>query len=219
MRLFYHLKAYDVALQCFNDSELEGMFDQLISYQILIDMLYEQNRYDDILNVFHVIKSRQIQGGRYPRHVIVLVFGACYKKNTPESFQYSKELWNELNNVGHEPMRRAATFAAGLAIQQNNAPVALEILSSIRQQHYMTVRNLKVLALSQMGRADDALPVLRSVLEMNDPNAQRLHTFTKDVVENVKESINKLKNKDIQQQFDRIEKFLIDNGHISETVY
>lgn len=79
-------------------------------------------------------------------------------------------------------MRRAATFAAALAIAQNAADVALEILSTVRQQNYMTVRNLRVLALSQLGRADDTLPILRSVLEMNDPNVQRMHTFTVDVV-------------------------------------
>lgn len=79
-------------------------------------------------------------------------------------------------------MRRAATFAAGLAIAQNASDVALEILSTVRQQNYMTVRNLRVLALSQLGRADDTLPILRSVLEMNDPNVQRMHTFTCDVV-------------------------------------
>lgn len=79
MRLFYHLKTVDLALKCFGDPELEGMFDQLISYQILVDMLYEQKRYADVLTVFQKIKTRQIQGGRYPRHVVTLVFAACYK--------------------------------------------------------------------------------------------------------------------------------------------
>ncbi len=43
-------------------------------------MLYEQGRYQDVIDVFQVIRSRQIQGGMYPRHVVLLVFAACYKE-------------------------------------------------------------------------------------------------------------------------------------------
>lgn len=64
------------------------MFDQLISYQILVDMLYEQNRYGDVLTVFEQIKKRQIQGGRHPRHVVTLVFAACYKEVTTQTLLY-----------------------------------------------------------------------------------------------------------------------------------
>lgn len=66
--------------QCFKNPELEGFFDQLISYQILVDMLYEKKRYQDVRDVFNIIKSRQIQGGMYPKHVVVIVFAACYKE-------------------------------------------------------------------------------------------------------------------------------------------
>lgn len=78
-------------------------------------------------------------------------------------------------------MRKTTTFAAALALAQNAPHIALEIVGTVRQQNYMTVRNLKVLALAQLGRADDALPILRSVMEVHDP-AQNKHTFSKDVV-------------------------------------
>lgn len=69
-----------IFFQLFKDPELEGFFDQLISYQILVDMLYEQGRYQDVIDVFQIVRSRQIQGGMYPRHVVLLVFAACYKE-------------------------------------------------------------------------------------------------------------------------------------------
>lgn len=162
---------------------MDGFFDQLSSYQVLIDMLYEHGRYQDVRDVFNIIKSRQIQGGMYPKHVIVVVFAACYKENSAASFEYSTKLWKELNEVGHIPMRKTTTFAAALALAQNAPHIALEIVGTVRQQNYVTVRNIKVAALAQLGRADDALPVLRSVLEVHDPS-QNKHTFTKDVVSN-----------------------------------
>jgi pentatricopeptide repeat domain-containing protein 2 len=54
------------------------------------------------------------------------------------------DLWKELKEVGHFPMRRAITFAAGLALNQNAPHVAFEIISGMNQQNYVTVRNLKV---------------------------------------------------------------------------
>lgn len=48
-------------------------------------------------------------------------------------------------SVGHLPMRRTATFLAGLALNQNKPNIALEIIANTKQQNYMTVRNLKVI--------------------------------------------------------------------------
>lgn len=47
-------------------------------------------------------------------------------------------------DVGHNPMRRATTFCAGLALNQGETGIALEILTYCRNQNYTTVRNLKV---------------------------------------------------------------------------
>ena len=54
------------------------------------------------------------------------------------------DLWKELKEIGHFPMRKAITFAASLALNNNAPHVALEIISDVPQQSYVTVRNLKV---------------------------------------------------------------------------
>jgi pentatricopeptide repeat domain-containing protein 2 len=54
------------------------------------------------------------------------------------------DLWKELKEIGHIPMRRAVTFAAALALNQNAPHIAFEIISGIQQHNYVTVRNLKV---------------------------------------------------------------------------
>ena len=62
MRLLHHLKEPDSALEIFKHEDLNGFFDQRATYQILMDMLFESKRYDDILTTFDIIKSRQVQG-------------------------------------------------------------------------------------------------------------------------------------------------------------
>lgn len=216
---------------------MEGFFDQLMSYQILLDLLYENKKYQEVLDTFDNIKARQIQGGRYPKHVVVLVFAACYKMNTPESFKYSSDLWKELNLVGHIPMyvtiivnnyqhfnlieyifrRKGTTFAAALALAQSNPAAALEITSTVKQQNYITVRNIKTIALAELGRPDDALPILKSVLELDDPHANK-HTFFKEIIDKVREVINQSGDKEVEADFNRIVKLLSDGGHITDSV-
>lgn len=59
---------------------MQGFFDQLMSYQLLLDLLYENARYDDVIETFELIKSKQIQGTKYPKNIVVLTMAACYKQ-------------------------------------------------------------------------------------------------------------------------------------------
>nr|CAD7203482.1 unnamed protein product [Timema douglasi] len=102
-------------------------------------------------------------------------------ENTKESFDLAMDIWRDLQTVGHIPLRRSATFAAALALNQNSPQYALEIISTVRQQNYITVRNIKMAALADLGRVDDALPILRSILLVDDPE-HRKQSVTEDVV-------------------------------------
>ncbi|XP_018562396.1 pentatricopeptide repeat-containing protein 2, mitochondrial [Anoplophora glabripennis] len=216
MRLFYIFSKADLAYECFKSSEMTGFFDQFISYQILLDLLYENKKYDEVLEAVNLIKNRQIEGSQYPRNIIVLALAACYKINSKESLDYALKLWQELKNVGHFPMRRATTFCAGLALNQGQPGIALEILTSARNQNYTTVRNLKVVALAELGRVEDTLPILKSLLNEDIPDNNTVHTFNSDVLERVRNVIAKLENPELALEFNRIKQLLKKQGHISD---
>ncbi|CAH1965295.1 unnamed protein product [Acanthoscelides obtectus] len=216
MRMFHFFNKADLAFECFKSPELDGFFDQMMSYQILLDLLYENGKHNEILEAFGIIKGKQIDGLKYPKNVIVLVLAACYKMNTKESLDYALKLWNELKEVGHYPMRRAATFCAGLAFNQGEPAIALEILTSAKNQNYTTVRNLKVAALAEVGRVENAIPVLKNILS-EDIAGPNKHTFNKEVIERVKNAITELDNAEIALEFNRIEQQLQNEGHIIDS--
>lgn len=58
---------------------MDGFFNHLSSYQILMDLLFKNEKYDDILNVYKSIQDRQLQIAKFPKGVMMLVFAACYK--------------------------------------------------------------------------------------------------------------------------------------------
>lgn len=73
------LKCEKISFQCFRSADAAGFFDQLGSFQLLLDLLYENGRYEDMLEVYMDIKDRMVQGTKYPRNSVVLVLAACYK--------------------------------------------------------------------------------------------------------------------------------------------
>lgn len=75
-------------------------------------------------------------------------------------------------------MRRAATFASALALNQGNPEVALEIVSSCRNQNYTTVRNLKVAALCELGRFDDIISLVKKIFSEDIPKSSAIFLNT-----------------------------------------
>lgn len=215
MRFFHFVKDSDSALKLFNDESLGGFFDQVITYQILLDLLFEKGQYQEIIDTFETIQSRQLQGARFPKHVVILVFGACYRLNTKESLEYAKKTWQKAVDSGHIPLRRGATFFSALALKQNEPFVALEILTNLKGQNYVSVRALKSLALARLKRFDDVLPILRSLLDVGNPMGNK-QTIPCDVIDEIQQLFaDESINKDVKADFDKVLGFLKTHAHLS----
>ncbi|XP_025075304.1 pentatricopeptide repeat-containing protein 2, mitochondrial-like [Pogonomyrmex barbatus] len=189
MRTLYYLDEPDLAFTAFKDPKFENFFDQLISYQILLSLLYKHGKYAEMRDVYDIIKTKPMENG-YPRNSFILVMAACYKENTPETLEYGLKIWKEIHEKGHLVMRRATAFLAALAIKQNAAHIAVEILTSINEGRYIQVRCLKVLAYTKLKRFTEIVPILRSSLEYDRPNIQTEDYFI-DVIEELEETMAK----------------------------
>jgi pentatricopeptide repeat domain-containing protein 2 len=220
MRMYYYLNKPDIALQVFNDPEMDGFFNHLSSYQILMDLLFINEKYDKILDVYKTIQVKQLQIAKFPKGVMMLVFAACYKLNTTESFEYACKLWSDQQEAGHSPIRKTITFFAANAINQSSPHIALEVITSVRNQSYVTLRNIKVLALCDLGRIVDVLPILRSVLSLDQPMSGGpiiKQTYCRDVINIVKSVAEKLNDKNISLELERILNQLEESNMIGES--
>ncbi|XP_066153588.1 pentatricopeptide repeat-containing protein 2, mitochondrial-like [Euwallacea fornicatus] len=216
MRMFYLHNKVDLALECFKSEEFSSVFDQQISFQIMLDMLFENEHYKAMLEVVELIAEKQLEGQKYPKNVVVLALAACYKLNNAESLNYALTFWSKLSEVGHVPMRRATTFLAGLAFNQGKPDIALEVLASARNQNYTTVRNLKLAALAEIGRVEEVIPILKSVLNEDVPNKDDtvLQTFNYDVIERVKKAVQCRDDPELTLEFNRLEQALRQQQHL-----
>ncbi|XP_014365668.2 pentatricopeptide repeat-containing protein 2, mitochondrial [Papilio machaon] len=213
MRMFHFLDAPNEALKSFEDPENSGFYDQLVSYQILLDLLYNHEMFDEMYRVFEKVQEKQLNMTKFPKYPVILVLAACYKQNTPKSLEYATKIWTEMTSVGTVPVRRAATLFAALALNQGAPHIALESIS-MQKPHYVTIRNIKAIALAEMGRVDDALPILRAVMDVDLPEQNHKHTFFEETISKVRSCVEKTENKDVQKEFANIEKALRDRDLI-----
>lgn len=80
MRTFYYLDEPDLALTAFKDLQLQNFFDQLISYQILLSLLYKHGKYAEMREVYDIIKHKYTTVDGHPRNALILVMAACFKE-------------------------------------------------------------------------------------------------------------------------------------------
>ena len=80
MRAFYHLDEPDLALKAFKDPELNNFFDQIMTHQILMDLLYNHGKYAEVREVYDMIKTKNINGIITPKNPFILVMAACYRE-------------------------------------------------------------------------------------------------------------------------------------------
>lgn len=80
MRMFYHLDEPDMALKAFMDPNLDGFFDQIMTVQLLMDMLYNHGRYEDVKAVYEKVKIKCINGITHPKNPFILVMASCYQQ-------------------------------------------------------------------------------------------------------------------------------------------
>ncbi|OQV19730.1 putative Pentatricopeptide repeat-containing protein 2, mitochondrial [Hypsibius exemplaris] len=216
MRLLYHLNKADEGLKLIQDPELVSFFDQLTSYHILLDLLYEKKRYSDVEKIYEILLARPFFTGRYPKECLVLIIAALHKQGTPEAYEKCKKLIQSAVAGNANVMRKAVAYAADLALKNNDAAGCLEMLTIAQNQSYVTIRNLKALALTRLDRLDDVLPIMRSVLEQDvSYGLKRVYaSFFGDVISEVKEAVEKKGDKELSHEFEKIFKSLESANHL-----
>ncbi|KAL6418765.1 hypothetical protein ACFW04_011803 [Cataglyphis niger] len=212
MRTFYYLDEPDLAFTTFKHLQFENFSTKLTSYQIFLSLLYKHGKYTEMRDVFDIIKIKILDSDRYPGNTLILVMAACYKENTPETLEYALNLWNEINAKGFTFQRRASTFLAALAINQDSSHIAIEILTSIKKVRYIDIRCLKVMAFKDLKRFTEIVPIFKKSLDFDKPNVQKEKYF-RDVIEKLEKSMAK---ENIPANFElyKLITLLKDNDHI-----
>ncbi|CAN7939447.1 unnamed protein product [Ixodes hexagonus] len=182
-----------------------------------MDLLFKEQRYQDALDVFASIQNKQLYGTKYPRECMVLALASCYKLNMREHYEYAVRLVQEARSVGALVLRKGLAFAAALAINHNEPKVAMELLALTAQLNYITVLNLRMMALADLDRLEDVFLTLRSIIHQDVPVQSRVeHQVLPETVTKVEQSLERLGDKEKAHIFEQMKRALRENNHLSE---
>ncbi|CAG0925167.1 unnamed protein product, partial [Notodromas monacha] len=217
MRLLHHLGRSDVALRALMDPELEGFFDQVSSFILCMDILYKDQHYEECLQVMDKLLDKQFENNKFPKSACNLALAACYKLNTPESWDYSSRILRNAQESGAELTRKAVCFNAGLGLKQKKLQEAAEVLAVSPQPNYVTVRNLKIMTLALLNRHEDALSVLNAIANADNPTGLSRTSVTKDCIEVLDDVFGKMNDQVLVSEYQRLRKGLQQIGQTFET--
>ncbi|XP_055354294.1 pentatricopeptide repeat-containing protein 2, mitochondrial-like [Paramacrobiotus metropolitanus] len=203
MRLHYHLNKPDAALASIRDPVLAEVYDQLTSYMLAMDLLYKHQRYDYVVQLYKAMLERPFFAEKFPRENLALACAACYKLGTPEAYATAREWMQGVMDRQAPVMRKAVAFAAALALKNNDPAGALELLSLFSNQSYMSIRNLRVLALTRLGRLEQVLPILGWTAAQDSAVKRTGLGFFQDVIGEVKKAVAASEDAELRQEFER----------------
>ncbi|XP_063613932.1 pentatricopeptide repeat-containing protein 2, mitochondrial-like [Penaeus indicus] len=219
MRMLHHLDCPDVAIQALKSEELDGFFDQLASYQIVLDLLYEKERYEDVIDVFRDLQNKRLQGTKFPKNCFMIVIATCYKMNSQESLRTVLDFMKEAEESGISVNRRCLIFIAALALRQNHPHISLEYLAKARNVSHVAIRNLRILALVETSRVEETLPILRGVVQIDIPDNSKpgkKSYILRETIEAVEAAVQKTSDKELIAEFKHLLRSLEENHHITE---
>lgn len=202
----YSTKRLSIQLQFFEDEVIYQLFNQVTGYQILLDLLYENERYADVLRIYNELKQYgRLHKNKYIDVIILATYyrlvnwliahtSVChcfslgvdwfvvnFQQNTPDALKKAYDLWIDISEgVNKVQFRKSRTFVAGLALKQNQPELALKILEG--ETTYVTMRHIKLLAWAQLNQFDKVFDMFRNVLKRHESEKKYNPSTSIDIV-------------------------------------
>lgn len=88
MRLYYLLNKPTEALKLVTNPETTLIFREVTSLLILATLLFKNEMYEEVIQLFHIMIEKQFQGKKFPHNLVIMYFASCYKLVKMLKFTY-----------------------------------------------------------------------------------------------------------------------------------
>lgn len=183
MRVLYSLKKTDIALELYLNEE---KFCKSVKVaNMLMNKLLEESRYDDVVKVFDKLSKRYQAEKDTFKNVFIsfnLVTEALLLKNDKEALKKAKSILENLIALKCEVSDLGLTRIYLLALQQKDPQFAYELILKFTNRGQNIINNLKILALLDLNRNDEALQIatVLNSSQLPNPNMKKFYKITLD---------------------------------------
>ncbi|KAH9405953.1 regulation of mRNA processing [Tyrophagus putrescentiae] len=211
MRMAYHLNLPEFAMMLM-EKEYINFFSQLSSVTIALDLLFKNERYEDVVKVFNFVTENYKFDTKYPSDFVTLYLASCYKINTLEAFDQSYRLLRSVKASTNVVKSRGMGSFLALAVNQKQPNIALEIIQTLSVKSYSTIiQSIRVQAFAEIERFHDAFDILRYQLK-KDKAVTRYKAVHQETLNKIEKLISESSKKDLLPEFQLLVKNLSESN-------
>lgn len=121
-----------LSFQFFEDAQIGSLFNQMATYQILLDLLYDKREYGTLLRLYKDIEQRIQERDSYPSNAITsIIFATYFQLRTKKHRQCAFQLYEQLNDIGQwkHQFRKSIAMVAEMKRKENESNESLKILA------------------------------------------------------------------------------------------
>lgn len=205
VRLYLKMNQVDRAYNTMkNPDRYHNFFEQFTSYQIVLTMLFDAGRYDDVIELheLYLQKAKPPKTDGYAtRKLSVLVYASYAKMGTPEALEKTLALY-EKEPDSPSMKGRTIRMLSYLAYKTGKDNLALNLLVDPSSNRHILANCIKVLALFRIKRYDDILIFLRgAIANLRD---RRYKLISQEVYDHIRENLNEVEEEAIRDRLSEL---------------
>ncbi|XP_033335775.2 pentatricopeptide repeat-containing protein 2, mitochondrial [Megalopta genalis] len=196
MRMYYYLNEPTAAMDTFYKLDQTPFFKQSTSMHILFSLLYKNDMFVELQQVYeHLMHIEDWYNSI--KHCIITLTAACYKANTPESFEFALKVWRQSQDKDFHPPNRATAILAALALKQSAPELGLELVANINKAQYINTRCIKIMAYMHLNKYVQIIPIFKTTL--NQDVSSYKQTYYADVITKLESNVKDMQDEGIQE--------------------
>lgn len=202
-QLYYHLGKSDRALNNVLDTQRFGScFQRAYVYKIVMTMLYNDHRYEEVIRLYEVSKERLPIDNR---SLSTLALAAYARINTPEAFEEARRL-AELSN--DRISLRQKVFLSYLALNNNHSVYAINQIFG--RKYYLAPFSIMIMSMIRLKRYDEVRTALAAV------EAPTKEVLCRDVYQEIERCLDSIDEAPVKEDLQDLLRDITDRGYVSE---
>lgn len=207
IQLLHHINRPDLVIELFMNQERFPNLLEIIptlGLEVAVDLLERNSNHQEIIDIYEAFMERT-RSERIPlrlKDVLISVINSLYKLGTPEAYHTGMAILTHGTSPPNFRIRTHTPIAL-MALKFGETPQALDLLLPTfagKSKNYISVYNMRIKALLNQDRVDEALVILKNLTEQSALFNTK-YSLASDVMEAFKTVVEGQNNPDIVAKF------------------
>lgn len=222
MRFLYRYNLMDLALELYEREDLTVFFNDTINVTILMNGLYVNGLFDDVIRVYELFSRRfpeqqfdlklNEDNQYFSPNCLLLFLTACYRLNTDESCDKAAARFHLLEQTINKDSINRRTVSVFLMLLMNRGRLeeAMKLVTSRSDPMVGVLRDIKILLYAKLGDLQKAVSMLRTAFDdsLQPTSINFVYRHSPDMLEELETLVKAKMDTDTTRMYEEVVKAL-----------